>query len=132
MDSANKTEDVLAVFNQLTYTQEQIEVIKGQIEYYEQSAALSAITHDLIPDALSQPIEIGGWQPQGVVKEAFEGLVRNLQALADVLIRFFVGTLPTLIVIFLPLYILLRIFLRVTRRPRRDQPLPPAPPAVAP
>ncbi len=125
MDSATKTEDVLAVFNQLTYTQEQIELVKGQIEYYEQSAALSAITLDLIPDALNQPLEIGGWQPQGVAKEALEGLVRNLQGLADVVIRFFVGTLPLLLVIGIPLYIVLRIFLRLTRRPRRDEPTPP-------
>jgi hypothetical protein len=131
LDKATKTEDVLAVFNQLTYTQEQIEVIKGQISYYEQSAALSAITLELIPDALSQPLEIGGWQPQGVAKEALESLVRNLQGLADIAIRFFVGTLPLLLVIFVPLYIVLRIFLRLTRRPRRDLPVvPPAPPVV--
>lgn len=131
MDSATRTEDVLQVFNQLTYTQEQIELVKGQMEYYEQSAALSAIALELIPDALSRPIEIGGWQPQGVAKEALEALVRNLQGLADLLIRFFVGTLPLLLIIFIPLYIALRIFLRLTRRPRRDQPLPPAPPPAA-
>lgn len=132
MDSATKTEDVLAVFNQLTYTQEQIELVKGQMEYYEQSAALSAITLELIPDALSQPLEIGGWQPQGVAKEALEGLVRNLQVLADGLIRFVVGTLPLLLIVGIPLYIGLRVFLRLTRRPRRDQPLePPAAPPAA-
>ncbi|MCC7361479.1 MAG: DUF4349 domain-containing protein [Anaerolineales bacterium] len=131
LDNATKTEDVLAVFNQLTYTQEQIEVIKGQIKYYEESAALSAISLELIPDALSRPLEVGGWQPQGVAKEALEGLVRNLQGLADILIRFFVGTLPMLIVIFVPLYIVLRIFLRLTKRPRRDTPnVPPTPPAA--
>ena len=79
----------------------------------------------VILDALNQPLEIGGWQPQGVAKEALEGLVRNLQGLADVVIRFFVGTLPLLLVIFIPLYIVLRIFLRLTKRPRRDTPTPP-------
>ena len=43
MASATKTEDVMNVFNQLTQVREQIEVIKGQIKYYEESAALSAI-----------------------------------------------------------------------------------------
>jgi hypothetical protein len=47
MDSANRTEDVLAVYSQLVSVREQIEVIKGQMLYYERSAALSAITIQL-------------------------------------------------------------------------------------
>ena len=42
MDSANRTEDVLNVFDQLTRVRGEIEVIKGQIQYFEESARLSA------------------------------------------------------------------------------------------
>jgi len=40
MDGAVKTEDVLAVYNELVAVQGQIEVIKGQMQYFEQSARL--------------------------------------------------------------------------------------------
>src|SRR3972149_2464907 len=75
MAEATKTEDVLAVYNQLVYTREQIEVIKGQMKYYEASAALSAITLDIIPNIVTKPIEIGGWHPEGTAKQAIEDLV---------------------------------------------------------
>ncbi|HNB51814.1 MAG TPA: DUF4349 domain-containing protein, partial [Anaerolineales bacterium] len=48
MDDANRTEDVINVFNQLTSYREQIEIVKGQIQYYETSAAFSAITVDIL------------------------------------------------------------------------------------
>ena len=47
MDEAKKTEDALNVFNQIIYYQEQIEILKGQIKYYRETAAMSAITLSL-------------------------------------------------------------------------------------
>jgi hypothetical protein len=102
MEEATKTEDVLAVYNQLVYTREQIEVIRGQMKYYEQSAAMSAITLDLIPNVVTQPIEVGGWHPEGAVKEAIEDTVRFLQNFTDGLIYFAIARLPFLIVFGIP------------------------------
>ena len=116
MDGATKTEDVLAVFNQLVGIRDQIEQAKGQIQYYEQSAALSAISADLIPDALNRPIEVGGWRPQGAVKNAIESLVRSLQGMTDAIIWIGLYVLPLALVILAPLYLLLRLFLRLTRK----------------
>jgi hypothetical protein len=48
MDSAVRTEDVLSVYSQLVSVREQIELIKGQMKYYEQSAALSSISIQLL------------------------------------------------------------------------------------
>jgi hypothetical protein len=90
MEGATKTEDVLAVYSQLVATRGEIEMIKGQMQYYRDAAALSSITLDLIPDALYQPIDVGGWKPQGVAKDAIEALVRTLQNIAD---QFIYGTL---------------------------------------
>ncbi|MBE0696557.1 MAG: DUF4349 domain-containing protein, partial [Anaerolineaceae bacterium] len=70
MASATKTEDVLAIFQQLTQVRQQIEVLKGQIQYYKESAALSAITVQIQAQAAVQPLEVGGWKPVGVAKQA--------------------------------------------------------------
>jgi hypothetical protein len=118
MDSAIKTEDVLSVFNQLTAIQQEVEQLKGQVKYYDESAAMSAISMDLIPDALNRPIEVGGWQPQGVAKDALEALVRAFQGLATGVIWVGLYLLPLVLVIGLPLYAVMRLALRRIRRPR--------------
>ncbi len=106
MAEATKTEDVLAVYNQLVYTREQIEVIKGQIKYYEDAAALSAISVDITPNVATQPISIGGWHPEGTAKDALETLVRIAQNLADGLIYFGIVCLPFLLIAGVPLFFL--------------------------
>ncbi len=118
MDRATKTEDVLAVFNQLTYYRQQIEQIKGQMKYYSEAAALSAITVELLPDVAAQPIEVPGWKPQGVVKEAFEALVRSLQGLANVVIWLGIAVVPLLLLVLVPVYIIVRVIARRLRKPR--------------
>jgi hypothetical protein len=126
LDDAVRTEDVLNVFSQLTSVREQIEVIKGQIQYYEQSAALSAISVELIANAAVQPISIGGWEPVGVVKDAIEALIRGLQVLASVAIWLGLFVLPILVVIGLPIYVIVRLVIRARRR-RKSGATPPTP-----
>ncbi len=121
MDQAYKTEDVLAVYNQLVSIREQIEVIKGQIKYYSESAHFSAISVELIADAAVQPIEIGGWQPQGVLKEAVQALIKTLQFIANALIWIVLYILPVVLILFvifiLPPLLLIRAWSR--RRAKR-------------
>lgn len=102
MASATKTEDVLRIFEELRRVREEIEVIKGQIQYFDESAQLSAITVELIPDAAAQPLQIGGWKPEGTAKQALEALVRGLQTLADALIWLVILGVPAAILIGLP------------------------------
>jgi hypothetical protein len=120
MNAATKTEDVMAVFNQLTMVRQQVEVLKGQIQYYDESASMSAISLELIPDALNQPITVGGWQPQGVAKDALESLLRAFQGLATGAIWVGLYILPLALVIGLPVYVVLRL---VARRLRRAKPV---------
>lgn len=101
MEDAHRTEDVLSVYNQLVQIREQIEVIKGQMKYYEQSAALSAVTVELIADKAVQPIEIGGWKPSGIVKDAIEALLKTMQAFISAAIWIIIYLLPVLVVLFL-------------------------------
>ncbi len=126
LEEAQNTEDVLNVFNQLTAIREQIEVVKGQIKYYEESAALSAVSVRVIAEETIQPIEILGWKPDRVAREAIQDLVYFLQDFVDFLIRFVLYTLPTLILIAIPLYLIflgVRAVYRRTRKPQAVKPV---------
>ncbi len=116
MEDATKTEDVLQVYNNLVSVREQIEVIKGQMQYFEQAAALSSISVDIIADEADQPIQIGGWQPVGVAKDAVEALINTLQGLVNVVIWMVIFLLPVALVIVLPLSFLWRGFRRWRKR----------------
>lgn len=109
MDKAEKTEDVLAVFNQLTQIRGQIEVIVGQMKYYEQSAAMSAVNVRILADKTIQPIEIAGWQPQGDARDAVQALVNFFQRTVSFLIWFVIFFLPVVLVILLIGFLLWRI-----------------------
>jgi hypothetical protein len=122
MGSANRTEDVLAVYNQLVSVREQIEVIKGQMKYYEQSVALSSISTELVANEAVQPISVGGWQPGGAARRAIQTLINTLQALVNMVIWLVVYLLPVLLALFiifgLPIILLIWV-IRTWRRRRR-------------
>jgi hypothetical protein len=119
MASATKTEDVLTVYNQLVSVREQIELIKGQMNYYEQSAALSSISVELIANAAVQPLTIAGWQPGGVAKQALQSLINTLQSLANFGIRLAILYIPVLLVIFGPIALIIWGIVSLVRRGRR-------------
>jgi hypothetical protein len=102
MEEATKTEDVLNVFNQLTQVREQIEVIKGQMQYYEQSAALSSISAELYASEAAQPVSIGGWQLSDTVKQALRALQASFKFLARAAIWTILLILPVLVAVLLP------------------------------
>lgn len=116
LDKATKTEDVLSVFNQLTQVREQIELIKGQMQYYEQSAALSAISVELFANAAVQPVSIGGWQPKGDVKRAVQALLNTLKFLARAAIWIVLLVIPVLIVVLLPPALIIMWIVRWRKR----------------
>jgi hypothetical protein len=118
MASASKTEDVLAVYNQLVQIRGQIETVKGQIQYYEQSASLSAITVDLIPDVAAQPLQIGGWHPEGTAKNALTAMLRTLRFLGDAAIWLVICVLPIGLLFGIPGYFVVRGVVRRRRKSR--------------
>ena len=125
LDEAKDVEDALAVNQELSSLEAQIEQIKGRMKYLSQSAAFSTIEVEITPDILSRPIEIVGWRPQGVAKEAVEDLVEFLQDLADFLIRFVIYALPQLLILGVPAFFIIRAIIRASRK--RRQPAPPSP-----
>ena len=129
LDTAQKTDDVLSVYTQLKIVREEIEIIKGQIQYYEQSASLSSISVELRANAAEQPISVGGWQPVGVAKEALEALIAALQGLSNLAIWFVIFCLPLLLIAGIPLT-LIAVFIRSQARKIKKQ--APASPARSP
>lgn len=106
LETAETADDVLAIYLQLESIQTQIEQLKGQIKYYEESAALSSISVRLIAEEGTQPIQVGPWTPTGAAKEAVEDLIRFAQNFAEFLIYFVISVIPSLILIAIPLYLL--------------------------
>ncbi len=102
MEQAWETEDVLSVYNRLVDVQEQIELIKGQMKYFEQSAALSAISVDIQANEAVQPLKIGNWQPVGVAKRAIQALINTLEVIANLLIWIGLYILPVILILFFP------------------------------
>lgn len=119
MDQATKAEDVLAIYMQIQTVETEIEQLKGQIKYYEESAALSSISVRLIAEEGIQPIAVGPWKPEGAAKNAVEDLIRFVQRFSEFLIRFVIFTLPALILIAIPLTLVYLIGRAVYRRFRK-------------
>ena len=128
MLEAKKTEDVLNVYYQLTQVREQIEVTKGQIQYYEQSAALSSISVQLVPDAAVQPLTIAGWEPVGVAKDALQSLINGLKTVANIGIWLVLYALPMLLIVLAPVVIIVLVIRRLGRRAKAQV----SPPTTAP
>lgn len=116
MDAATKTEDVLNVFNQLQYYNEQIEIVKGQMKYYEESSAYSLINVSLIAQETLKPLEIGPWTPKGAAQDAYKALVNFLRGFVEFIIWLFVLVLPVIIVAFGPIALIVWLIVRGVRR----------------
>jgi len=109
MQNATKTQDVLDVYQQLQQVDSDIEVLKGQIKYDEEASQLSAITIHVVAEQTIKPIEVGGWKPQGVARDAIQNLVYFWQGFVSFLIWFFLYLLPVLITIAIPFFVLFLI-----------------------
>jgi len=116
MDEAEDTEAVLEVYRELSATQQEIEEVKGRMQYLERSAAMATITVSLTPDELSQPIEVAGWRPQGTLKRAFQALIHAYQFLFDALIWILILGVPVLGAIALVIFLLVKLIRLVFRR----------------
>ena len=117
-DSTTKTQDVLNVYNQIVNIRGQIEQIKGQMKYIEETTSTSAINVTLIAEKTIQPIEIGGWKPQGVARDAVQALVKFLQGFVNFIIYLVLLVLPILIVVFGPIALIVWGIVSLVRRRR--------------
>ncbi len=121
MDQAYSTEDVLSVYNQLSQVREQIEVIEGQMKYYRESAALSAISTELIAEEAVEPLSIAGWKPVGVARDALQALINAMKFIVNLAIWLVIFVLPILIVLYVVFVLPLTGFFRLLRKRRKLQ-----------
>jgi hypothetical protein len=121
MDQAVRAEDVLAIYLQVQSVQTEIEQLKGQIQYLEESAAMSAISVQLIAEEGTQPIEVGPWRPEGAAREAIQDLILFFQNFVDFLIYLVLSILPALILVAIPLYLVYLLGRAAYRRVRRSK-----------
>ena len=121
------TADILEVYRELTTIRGQIEQIEGRLRYLSNQAALSTLDIELIPDVLYQPITVGGWEPQGVAREALIALIATLQGLANVFIWLIVFVVPLLFFASLPVLLLFLVVRWWWKRSRPKQQKPSAP-----
>jgi hypothetical protein len=115
-----KTEEILEVYRELINIRGQIEQIKGRMQYLENLSAMATINLTLTPDALAQPVVIGGWQPQGTARDAARALVKAVQFLINAAIWIVIFVIPTLILLALP-FVVLVLIIRAWRRRRRQR-----------
>lgn len=115
-------EDIIAVYNSLTEIRGQIEQIQGRKNLLDSQIALSTVTVELIPDALNQPVVVGGWRPGVIVRDAMRALVGTLQFLGSAAIWVGVYLIPLVLLALIPIVIvgwLLRTLARRLQRRRR-------------
>jgi tellurite resistance-related uncharacterized protein len=128
-EKATKTEDILAIYNQKQSISQQIEVLKGQIQYYEQASAKSLISINLKAKSTIAPITVAGWEPKGIARDAVQALVEAGKGIVNVLIWVALFVLPIVLVIGLPIYFLIRWLVRRGRKNQSRGFIPPVPPA---
>jgi len=115
-----KTEEILEVYRELINIRGQIEQIKGRMQYLENMSVMATINLTLTPDALAQPVVIGGWQPQGTARDATRTLIKTVQFLIDASIWIIIFVIPTLILLALP-FVVLAFIIRAWRRRRKKR-----------
>ena len=122
LDETKTVEEALSVNQELSRLEGEIAVIKGRMKFLSQSAAFSTISVHLTPDEAARPVEIAGWRPDGVAKDALESLIGFLQFLVEATIWFVIFILPVLLIIGIPIWLVIR-FVRKRRRNKKSEQL---------
>jgi hypothetical protein len=92
LDKAEEVEDILNIYNYLTRIRQEIEQLKGQIQYLEQTTSTSLISVSLEPE---EAVVGDGWSALEVLKSAARGLVTAGKVL---------GTIAIWLLIFIPIW----------------------------
>jgi hypothetical protein len=118
-----KTEDILAVYRELTGIRSQIEALQGQLAVIDRDVAYSTVSLTLMADAAARPLAIGPWRPGDTLRNSTRMLLVLLRGLGDLAIFVAVALLPVALVVGVPLTLLVRAWrrrraARAAREPR--------------
>jgi hypothetical protein len=119
LDGAEDTESVLAVYEQLSLTQAEIEQVKGRMRYLQTLSALATIVVEIYPEEMEPPVVEQGWKPGRTLRDAARALVNTLEAVADLLIWAVIYLLPILVFVAIPVVVIVWL-VRRRRRGKRE------------
>jgi Domain of unknown function (DUF4349) len=114
--NARKAADILEVHQQLTTIRGEIETTKGRMQHLSQTAAMSVIALEIVPDAITQPVAEGEWQPVVVVKDASRALLAALRNIAAAAIWIVIYAVPICGIIALAAWALVAVARSLRRR----------------
>ena len=95
LEKAVDVEDILRIYESLSQVRQEIEQIKGRMQYLERTASMSSISVQLEPQATAKPLVHAGWSALEALKSAVRGIVIFGQWL---------GTLAICLLIFIPIW----------------------------
>jgi hypothetical protein len=95
LDKAEDVEDILRIYDYLSQIRQEIEQIKGRMQYLERTSSMSLISVSLRPEFSVQSTVPAGWNALEIFKSAARGLVITGQVL---------GTIAIWLLIFIPIW----------------------------
>ncbi|MGG3927880.1 DUF4349 domain-containing protein [Metabacillus fastidiosus] len=116
MEKAEKTEDLLKISTDLATVQEEIEQIKGRMNYLQNQADLATVTIEMaeksvnVPDLQSK--DLNTWEK---TKKQFIGSLNFILSAGSGLIVFFIGNIPVFLIIGLIIFIVFAIRKRMKK-----------------
>ena len=114
--NAKKAEEVLQMHQQIASIRSQIEQTKGRMRYLSQVAAMSAVSLEVVPDFVAQPVVKPGWQPVVIMKDASRALVGVFQSIVTALIWVVIYVLPIVGMLMLVASIAWKVYRRTRTR----------------
>lgn len=117
MEKAEKTEDLLKISTDLATVQEEIEQIKGRMNYLQNQADLATVTIEMaeksvnVPDLQSK--DLNTWEK---TKKQFIGSLNFILSAGSGLIVFFIGNMPVFLIIGLIIFIVFVIRKRMKKK----------------
>ncbi len=108
-------EDLLAVFERIRQTRDEIERLEGRQELLDDLVDLATVRVSLTPSEATEPL-VEDWEPASVVRRALRATVRALQGIVNGLIWGVLYLLPVLVVLAVPVGLVLWLVLRRRRR----------------
>jgi PBP1b-binding outer membrane lipoprotein LpoB len=122
MEKAEKTEDLLKISTDLATIQEEIEQIKGRMNYLNNKVELATVTIHVTEDKVNVPSlenkDLNTWEK---TKEQFMNSVNFLLNVCSVLFIFIIGSLPILLIIGILLIIII-FFMRKRQKNVQEKP----------
>jgi hypothetical protein len=95
LDKAEDVEDILKIYDYLSQIRQEIEQIKGRMQYLERTSSMSLVSVSLRPEFSAQSTVPAGWNALEIFKSAARGLVITGQVL---------GTIAIWLLIFIPIW----------------------------